>query len=128
MSDTSITSIPVGNIEGIFYLSIFVYTALIIWGLKLIQKSLSDPGSFKKVLSEKNNEDQDVSPSFSRLTGAVGTMGLAAIFIGVGYWVIYAVFNNLSLIVLQDLGVYFLSGSALFAPYAFNKLAGVFKS
>jgi hypothetical protein len=120
----------------IMYLSLFTYTVVLIWGLKLINKSFENKGTFLKLLSEDqpepkednhSNDEPLPKPSFSRLAGAVGSMGLAAVFIGIGYWVIFALFNNGDLNKLDGLGTYFLSGSALFAPYAFNQLAKVFK-
>lgn len=121
----------------IMYVSLFIYTVVLIWGLRLISKSFKDDGAFLKLLSEDTPEPKENShsnnveplpkPSFSRLAGAVGSMGLAAVFIGIGYWVIFALFNNVDLNRLDGLGTYFLSGSALFAPYAFNQLTKVFK-
>ena len=107
-----------------FILSIIVYTAVLIWGLKLIHKSLEN--KLDKILSEKSGS-QAGTPSFSRLAGAVGAMGLAVALIGIGYWSIYTLFADGDLSKLQGLSTYFLSGSALFAPYAFNQLSSIFK-
>jgi len=124
----------------IFYLAFIVYTGVLIWGLRKIGEALSEPGQLIKLLSEKMKSpgspppgptpspSPTPEPSFSRLAGAVGAMGLAAVFIGIGYWVLYALFQNGDLSKLQGLGVYFLSGSALFAPYAFNQLTKIFKA
>lgn len=77
-----------------------------------------------ELLIEKaiNQEDK----SFSRLAGAIGSMGLSSLFIGVGYWVIYTLFSGGNLDELKGLGKYFLAGSALFVPYAFNQLKTIF--
>jgi hypothetical protein len=107
-----------------FILSIVVYTGVLIWGLKMIHKSMEN--KLPDMLSEKTGSKAG-TPSFSRLAGAVGTMGLAAALIGVGYWSIYTLFADGDLSRLQGLSTYFLSGSALFAPYAFNQLSGIFK-
>ena len=116
----------------IMYFSLFVYTLVLIWGLRMLKSSFKVEGTLLKLLSEdephpKNPKDNSPKPSFSRLAGAVGSMGLAAVFIGIGYWVIFALFTGEDITRLDGLGPYFLSGSALFAPYAFNKLARVFK-
>lgn len=133
-----------GGNTFVMYLSLIVYTFVLIWGLKLVKSAFSEPGTVLKLLSEENPSsapatEQEVQqqaqqelatppkPSFSRLSGAVGSMGLAAIFIAIGYWVIYALFNGKNLSDLDGLGIYFLSGSAIFAPYAFNQLGKVFK-
>ena len=115
----------------VMYLSLLVYTFVLIWGLKLITKSFSQPDIFLKLLSEENsnseNSEDIQKPSFSRLAGAIGSIGLAAVFIGIGYWIIYSLFSGGKLEALDGIGTYFLSGSAIFAPYALNQLGKVFK-
>ncbi|MDY6918631.1 MAG: hypothetical protein SV765_00285 [Pseudomonadota bacterium] len=119
------------NSTVVFYFSMFVYTAVLIWGLKLLHTSFSDPKSISKLLSDRtdNNNEEKWEPNFSKLAGAIGAIGLASIFIAIGYWVIFTLFlpdGDLSR--LEDLGIFFLSGSSLFAPYAFNQLSRIFKS
>lgn len=52
--------------------------------------------------------------------------GLAVKALGVGYCMLGSLFTQQS-VDLSSIGTYFLSGSALFAPYAFNQLSSIFK-
>lgn len=140
-----------------FILAIVLLTGVLIWGLRLISSVLrqthTDGASVLRHMVSEHAETTANAPapgavpppmnanapapapgpsgpgkgSFSRLAGAVGAIGLAATFIGIGYWVLFALFFGGDLTKLDDIGTYFLSGSALFAPYAFNKLSTVFK-
>lgn len=126
-----------------FILANLVVTTTLILGIKSIIKKLNEPrasGStlLAEALSEKNQSMDDkaesdgsgegLSPgSFSRTAGAIGAMGLAATTIGIGYWLVYSLFYDPSpLTELNNIGWYYLSGSALFAPYAFNRLSSIF--
>ncbi|MDN3578491.1 hypothetical protein QWZ03_17105 [Chitinimonas viridis] len=67
-------------------------------------------------------------PSASRLIGMVGLVIMAAMYVGIGYFALYAAFfSPASLAYIDDLAKYFLVGSALFAPYAFNQLSSMMK-
>lgn len=66
-------------------------------------------------------------PSFSRVAGALGAVGLAATFVAIGYWVVYQFYFGTDLDKITKLSTYFLAGSALFIPYGFNKLSSIFK-
>jgi len=70
--------------------------------------------------------------SYSRLSGYIGSIVLACFLWAVGNYVLYASFfdPNADDIpkYLQSISSYFLSGAALFAPYAVNKLSTIFKS
>ena len=86
-------------------------------------------------------EDPEAGGSYSRVSGAVGSMVLAAMVGGLGYYILYAVFFNHCLLsteltedgqkkivdLFYSLRYYFLGASALFAPYAFNRLTTIFK-
>ncbi len=116
---------PVISPEVGFYISIIIYTVVLFAGIKALKNAVD--GNIKDFLREKNQKSGDGSDkSFSRLAGAIGAMGLSALFIGVGYWVIYILYSGGSLDQLTGLGKYFLTGSALFAPYAFNQLKEIF--
>lgn len=69
-----------------------------------------------------------VKGSFSRTAGAFGAMALAAAATGISYFVVFDLIMNkgADLAALQNAGWFFLSGSALFAPYAFNQLSAIF--
>jgi hypothetical protein len=125
-------------------LAIIALSGVLVWGLKLISKELQSPGANSKTLlanalSEKTPRapgapgaagQNTPDGSFSRTAGAIGAVGIAATFIGIGYWAIYELFfgSAADLTKISDLKVYFLAGSAMFLPYAFNQLSAIFKS
>ncbi|HLN38263.1 MAG TPA: hypothetical protein VK337_10805 [Xanthobacteraceae bacterium] len=134
------------NIQYITYvLAIVALRGVLIWGLKLLSQELKKPAPnaagkslLGAALSEKNAQSatggapgpaQDQPGSFSRLAGAIGAVGIAATFVGIGYWVIYDLFDTkgADLANIGNLKYYFLAGSAMFLPYAFNQLSSVFK-
>ncbi|WP_051593886.1 hypothetical protein [Bordetella hinzii] len=140
----------------IFIFTLVVVTGVLLWGLRILQGVLQrpDPDNPKlrfidKALSEKRlvravdpppqpnpapnpapsppaGQKSDEVPSTSRLGAAVGTLVLAVMALGVGYYMLWALFTQQS-VDLSTIGTYFLSGSALFAPYAFNQLSSIFK-
>ena len=127
--------------EFTFYLTLTITTGVLIWGLKIIAKALESPTAnnavggagqplIRTVLAEPPSEtgEAGVKGSFSRTAGAIGAMGMAAVTIGVGYWILHELFFGKELSKLADARWYFLSGSALFFPYAFNQLGKIFKS
>lgn len=66
--------------------------------------------------------------SSSRFVMLVGMLIMSAVFLGAGFFMVWALFvDPCRLTQFEGLGTYFLSGSALFAPYAVNKLVEVFK-
>ena len=94
--------------------------------------------SLKEALSEKSGVPAAVAgapapameASYSRVTGFVG-----AIVMGVFFWALgnIILFNGISQAagiktMLDGLLSFFLSGAALFLPYAFNQLSSVFKA
>lgn len=136
-----------------FIISMAAMSFVLLWGIRRIAAALGDTGGTGKtlaseLLSEKvvakpaagaapvgaagaAPEPPPASPqvgSFSRTAGAIGGMALAAAVIGIAYWVLYALFYEANLDKLEGLGTFFLSGSALFAPYAFNQLSSIFKA
>ncbi|PLX45212.1 MAG: hypothetical protein C0605_01265 [Hyphomicrobiales bacterium] len=57
----------------------------------------------------------------------IGSIGLAALFIGIGYWVLFSLFLGPDkLEKLDHLWTFFLAGSAMFLPYAFDRLTKLF--
>lgn len=126
--------------------TLVIVTGVLLWGLRIIQGVLlrPDPGNpnlrfIDKALAEKRlvrvvdppplppaTQRADDAPSTSRLGAAVGTLVLAVMALGVGYYMLWSLFTKGS-VDLSSIGTYFLSGSALFAPYAFNQLSSIFK-
>lgn len=77
--------------------------------------------------SPPGSQVQADMPSTSRVVAAVGTLVLAAMLLGVGYYTLWSLFTYQS-VDLSSIGTYFLAGSALFAPYAVNQLSSIFKA
>lgn len=140
----------------IFVFTLVVVTGVLLWGLRILKDVLLRPDLespklrfIDKALSEKRLVDTvapppppnppsnppqtppagqktvDV-PSTSRLGAAVGTLVLAVMALGVGYYMLWSLFTQQT-VDLSSIGTYFLSGSALFAPYAVNQLSSIFK-
>lgn len=67
--------------------------------------------------------------SSSRLIAFVGMVIIAIIFVGTGYYVIYALFNDASNISrnLKSVSHFLMFGGTLFAPYVFNKISSIGK-
>ena len=117
-------------------------TGVLIRGLGLITQALAvtppvkdgaKPPLASTVLAETpppgDIDATDTKGSFSRTAGAIGAVGMAAVSIELGYWVLYALFfDPQQLDKLKDTGLYFLAGSALFFPYAVNQLSKIFKT
>jgi hypothetical protein len=124
-----------------FAAALVVMTVLLFRGISVIIASAevrkeTQRSLLMEALSEKtivSVGDEKTAPagkvgSFSRTAGAFGAMSLAAAVIGVAYWMVYALFYDQDVKVLKEASWFFLSGSALFAPYAFNQLSSVFKT
>lgn len=120
-------------------------TVTLLWGLRVLIKnvtheklncqSLLQQSLSEKVLPLKESvpgepENQPNIGSFSRVAGSFGAMALTAATVGISYWLIYALFSESSSSIsetLKSVGFFFLAGSTLFAPYAFNQLSSLFK-
>jgi hypothetical protein len=124
----------------LFWLTFAIVTAVLVWGLWLLQKTLAkeDGGQMfmSKALTEKAPTTSAAPgnppapapevPSYSRVAAAVGTFVLATMVLGMGYYALWSLFTR-NTVDLSSVGSYLLSGSALFAPYAFNQLSSIFK-
>ncbi|MGR5550681.1 hypothetical protein [Vibrio sp. DNB22_12_1] len=122
-----------------------IMTVTLLWGLRVLIKnvthekqncqSILQQSLSEKVLPPKESvsgkpENQLNLGSFSRVAGSFGAMALTAATVGISYWLIYALFSENSTSIsetLKSVGFFFLAGSALFAPYAFNQLSSLFK-
>lgn len=126
-----------------YWLATTAFTAVLTWGFRMLSKELQRPLSLEKdpntskpptlmlmALSEKKPAaPPGMEASFSRVAGAMGAIGIAATFVGISYWILHTLFFDISnLTNLQGLDTYFLAGSAMFLPYAFNQVAATFKS
>ena len=105
---------------------------VLIWGLRLISKVLLAPQGktenplIASALSESN--DAGNKTSFSRVSGAIGSIALASFVTGLGLWIFFALNQSDVSIIgrLSNISTYLLGGASLFAPYAFNQLKGLF--
>jgi hypothetical protein len=120
-----------------FIVALLVTTGVLIWALKLVSKALTQPTSRAGILQgplintilaeEPNDPTEPEKGSFSRTAGMIGATGLASVTIGIGYWIIYGLFyDEIDPESIKNVGWYYLAGSALFFPYAFNQLASIF--
>jgi hypothetical protein len=68
--------------------------------------------------------------SYSRVSGLIGSVVMAAFFWAIGNVILYKAFSTAGIAdiktLLSSLGTYFLAGSSLFVPYAFNQLKSAF--
>jgi len=133
--------------EGYFWFVIVVVSAFILLAFAALRSSLANSKwTLSDALSEAETppnpagagatagagggaNEPKMSASSSRLIAFIGMIILSALFLGVGYFTLWALFfgQPKDVQAVKDTGTVFLTGSALFAPYAFNKLADVFK-
>jgi hypothetical protein len=126
-----------------YWIAVAAMSLVLVAGFRLLVKELQKPIDSNNVngqtvlqqaLSEKPSPapgggTAPTEPSFSRVAGAIGALGIAAAFVGIGYWILHALFFVKSdLANIDGLRTYFLAGAAMFLPYAFNQLASIFKS
>lgn len=126
--------------------SLMVFNLAIVFLLRLSFKTID----LKEVLREKSaptggggNGGDSGAPvpvgqagsdntSYSRLAGMVGAIVLAAFFWALGDVILFKLFapdgTTQITAMMAGLSTYFLSGTALFAPYAFNQVSAIFKN
>lgn len=136
-------------IEVILFFTLAIVTGALIWGLSILKTTLlrPDPANPKMrfidlALSEPRQttaaattttasvaggNDDPTQPSGSKVGAALGTLVLAVMLLGVGYYMLWSLFTT-NKVDLSSVGNYFLAGSALFAPYALDKLKDIFKT
>jgi hypothetical protein len=124
----------------LFYLVLAVVTAVWLFGLsRVLQWLRKDGWNLSQALSEEAvmptgtpaaaaAQLPPLVASASRMIALLGAVVMAAFFIGLGYWVIWALFNGQSIEPAKDTLVFFLSGTALFTPYAANRISSIFQS
>jgi hypothetical protein len=129
-----------------YWLATAALTIVLVWGFRMLSKELQRPAGedqrtlLRTALTEKTaavpQQPQGGQPqpprsdqgSFSRLAGSIGAIGIAATFVGISYWVLHTLFFDIgNLTKIEGLATYFLAGSAMFLPYAFNQLSSIFK-
>jgi len=108
----------------------FVMLVIFIWGMKRIYSALNyvvasgtEQPALVKVLSEPADVEEGKT-SFSRTAGAIGALAMASFFSGLGVWVLLSVGTDADVSTkLAGISNYFLSGTALYAPYAVNRIS-----
>lgn len=71
--------------------------------------------------------------SYARVSGAIGSIAIASLFVGMSYWILYALFFGTGTGAydiaskINAMGGFFIAGAALFLPYAFDRLSSIFK-
>lgn len=88
--------------------------------------------SLGKALSETLGEvttgnPPTLVPSSSRLIAFIGSLVLVGTVFSASFYIVWGLFNCQPMERLGDFGQFLLAGSALFAPYAANKLSELFK-
>ena len=72
--------------------------------------------------------------SYARVSGAIGSIAIASLFVGMSYWLLYALFFGTGKGAydigskINAMGGFFISGAALFLPSAFDRLSSIFKT
>lgn len=100
-------------------LTILQVFGLLITGWQLLRAS--GDGAKSLILEKDGPLAGDVS--FSRVAGVLGALTLTSLFVATVFWAHHALFNDGTLGKAKDLWPIYLFGTALFAPYAFNRLA-----
>ena len=88
-------------------------------------------------VTTNNSGQQSANPepdiSYARVSGAIGSIAIASLFVGMSYWILYALFfgngtgaYNIAA-KINSMGGFFIVGAALFLPYAFERLSSIFK-
>jgi len=117
---------PVSQTARIFEDAILILFNLPVLALMLRLPFIAD---LKQALKEKNGVggDQDTT-SYSRVTGLVGAVIITSFFWAIGNVIVFKAFEKVDDIrqITDHVGPFFLIGSALFLPYAFNQIKAAF--
>ncbi|PLR41766.1 hypothetical protein CYR55_02790 [Chimaeribacter californicus] len=138
--------------DVVFWLIIGFVTLFLVVTLKIIRRSLADSNwKMSEAISEP--EGSPVAPiapgeptgeatavitaapvkpvmvaSSSRLIALIGGIILAAMYLGTGYYMLFAIFYLPEEVKnIDDINQFFVMGMTLFSPYAVNKLSTMFK-
>lgn len=129
--------------QGYLIAFLLIYNLVLVWALAKAMSSATLGGA----LQEKSQKDVTTTSmldgtvrvqeqpaattdtSASRVALLIGGLVMAVFLWALGNVVIYTAMTDASKIatLLDSVGTFFLSGSALFAPYAFNQLGTVFQ-
>lgn len=102
---------------------------LVIFNTPIVAISVTLPfvASLRVALREKGVPGAIESTSYSRITGLFGAVVLTAFFWAIGNVVIWYLFESPAQVgsIIDGIWRFFVLGSALFLPYAFNQLRGI---
>lgn len=115
-------------------LSVAVYVAATVAGLIITYRNRT---AFRNITRAKEDHPaegttvaalENAPPSFSRISGIVGVAYLLAFCWALGFYILTKVWHDPSATttVVSGSADFIMTGSALFAPYAFNQLSQVF--
>lgn len=103
---------------------------LIVFNVPIVVIALGLPfiASLSAALLEKSTDPASGTTSYSRISGLFGSVMISAFFWAFGNIIIWEAFHNPAQIkpTVDSVGTFFLVGSALFLPYAFNQLRLIF--
>jgi hypothetical protein len=121
---------------AIFWITLVIVTAFIALLMLSLIKGLmgSQEWTFADALSEESDPQPSPPPagkpvmvaSSSRLIAFLGLIVILALFLGVGYYLLWCLFTQRELKELDYTIKYFYSGLVLFAPYIVNKFSDAF--
>jgi len=86
-------------------------------------------------VDDKGNPITSPEPdiSYARVSGAIGSIAIASLFVAISYWLIFALFfgNGKGAYDvgsrINSMSGFFIAGAALFLPYAFERLTSFFR-
>jgi len=147
-------------LRGVYIFANIAYTAVLIWGFKNVSAALkstpsiqqnqatpktsgwnnmlrSNPAIMPPPADVKGNPRAVATPepdiSYARVSGAIGSIAIASLFVGMSYWILYALFFGTGTgaydiaTKINAMSGFFIAGAALFLPYAFDRLSSIFK-
>ncbi len=109
---------------------LFQWEILLIFNIPVLAILLALPflKALKVIVSEKDATGVATgAPSYSRITGLVGGVLVTSLFWAIGNIVLMEIFTKISDVstIIKAVWPFFLLGSALFLPYAFNQLKSI---
>jgi hypothetical protein len=92
--------------------------------MNMLKAALLSPSAIR-LMDDTGKPVPPPLPAVSKVAVGIGAVGIAALFVGLGYWVILASFLGKEP-VSSEIGWYFLSGGALLFPYVLDRLSKIF--
>jgi hypothetical protein len=130
---------PIGP-SPVFWFAVSVMTVLLLFLFMIIAIGLKRSAEWHlgDAASEEAGNQPDVLPvgtkpimvaSASRLIALLGLLAIMVIFLGFGYYLLYAAFTaQLNTVNVKPIVYFLFSGATMFAPYLANQLQSAFSS